>query len=83
MTAHTGGADETGVRSALCWFLVGLPLALAYLVVVFKLHRGKAVAARDGEGYEPDSRARDVSARGAAAAQSSAITRKAWPPRRA
>jgi len=32
-------------------FLVGFPLALAYLVVVFRLHRGKAVAAQDGEGY--------------------------------
>jgi Transposase IS116/IS110/IS902 family len=26
-------------------------LALAYLVVVFRLHRGEAVAGRDGEGY--------------------------------
>jgi hypothetical protein len=46
MTAYKAGA-----RTALRWFLVGLPLALAYLVVVFRLHRGKAVAARDGEGY--------------------------------
>jgi len=51
MTAYTGGADEAGLRTALKWFLVGLPLALAYLVVVFRLHRGKAIAARDGEGY--------------------------------
>jgi cytochrome d ubiquinol oxidase subunit II len=51
LTAYTGGADEAGLRTALKWFLVGLPLALAYLVVVFRLHRGKAVAARDGEGY--------------------------------
>jgi cytochrome d ubiquinol oxidase subunit II len=51
MTAYTGGADEAGLRTALRWFLVGLPLALVYLVVVFRLHRGKAVAARDGEGY--------------------------------
>ena len=51
LTAFTGGGDEAGLRIALRWFLVGLPLALAYLVVVFRLHRGKAVAARDGEGY--------------------------------
>jgi cytochrome bd ubiquinol oxidase subunit II len=51
MTAYTGGADEAGLRTALRWFLIGLPLALAYLVVVFRLHRGKAIAARDGEGY--------------------------------
>jgi cytochrome bd-type quinol oxidase subunit 2 len=51
MTAYTGGADEAGLRTALRWFLVGLPLVLAYFVIVFRLHRGKAVAARDGEGY--------------------------------
>jgi cytochrome bd-type quinol oxidase subunit 2 len=51
MTAYRGRADEAGVRTALRWFLVGLSLALACLVVVFRLHRGKAVGARDGEGY--------------------------------
>jgi hypothetical protein len=51
MTAYTGGADEAGLRTALRWFLVGLPLVCAYFVIVFRLHRGKAVAARDGEGY--------------------------------
>jgi cytochrome d ubiquinol oxidase subunit II len=51
ITAYTGGGHENGLRTALHWFLVGLPLALAYFVVVFRLHRGKAVAARDGEGY--------------------------------
>lgn len=51
MTAYTAAADETALRVALRWFLVGLPLALAYFVVVARLHRGKVVAARDGEGY--------------------------------
>jgi len=51
MTAYTGGADAAGLRTALRWFVVGLLLALAYLVIVFRVHRGKAVAARDGEGY--------------------------------
>jgi len=51
LTAYTGGGDEAGLRIALRWFLVGSPLALLYLAVVFRLHRGTAVAARDGEGY--------------------------------
>jgi hypothetical protein len=51
LTANTGGGDEAGLRIALRWFLVGSPLALLYLAVVFRLHRGTAVAARDGEGY--------------------------------
>ena len=51
ITAYTGGGDEAGLRTALRWFVIGAPLALSYLGVVFWLHRGKAVAARDGEGY--------------------------------
>lgn len=51
MTAYTGGGDEASLRIALRWFLIGLPLAIAYFVIVFRLHRGKVVAAREGEGY--------------------------------
>jgi len=51
MTAYTGASDEAALRVALRWFLIGLALALVYFAVVFRLHRGKAVAARDGEGY--------------------------------
>jgi len=51
LTAYTGGGDEASMRIALRWFLVGAPLALIYLGIVFRLHRGKAVAAAEGEGY--------------------------------
>jgi len=51
ITAYTGGGEEAALRTALRWFILGLPLALAYFVIVFQLHRGKAVAAADGEGY--------------------------------
>jgi len=51
LTAYTGGGDEASLRIALRWFLVGAPLALLYLAIVFRLHRSTAVAARDGEGY--------------------------------
>jgi cytochrome bd ubiquinol oxidase subunit II len=51
ITVYTGGGDEASLRTALRWFLVGAPLALLYLAVVFRLHRGKAVAAGEGEGY--------------------------------
>jgi cytochrome d ubiquinol oxidase subunit II len=51
LTAYTGGGDEASLRTALRWFLVGAPLALLYLAVVFRLHRGTAVAAPEGEGY--------------------------------
>ncbi|HEU4439998.1 MAG TPA: cytochrome d ubiquinol oxidase subunit II [Methylomirabilota bacterium] len=51
LTAYTGGGDEASLRIAMRWFLIGLPLAVLYFVIVFRLHRGKAVAARDSEGY--------------------------------
>lgn len=50
LTAYNGGGDPQGLRAALAWFAVGFPLAILYFVLVFRLHRGKAVAA-EGEGY--------------------------------
>ena len=46
-----GAGDPSGLRVALGWFSIGFPLALAYLAALFRMHRGKAVAAADGEGY--------------------------------
>jgi cytochrome d ubiquinol oxidase subunit II len=50
LTAYGAGGDPQGLATALRWFAVGFPLAILYFVIVFRLHRGKAVAA-DGEGY--------------------------------
>ena len=51
ITVGTAGADPHGLRIALGWFAVGLPLVLLYFAIVWRLHRGKVAAARDGEGY--------------------------------
>jgi cytochrome d ubiquinol oxidase subunit II len=51
ITAYNGGGTAAGLRTALGWWAVGFPIAVAYFVVLFRLHRGKAVAAPDGEGY--------------------------------
>ncbi|MBI2537302.1 MAG: hypothetical protein HYW06_10160 [Gemmatimonadetes bacterium] len=51
ITAYNGGNTAAGLRTALGWWAVGFPIAAAYFVVLFRIHRGKAVAARDGEGY--------------------------------
>ena len=51
ITAGTAGGDPHGLRIALRWFAVGLPLVLLYFAIVWRLHRGKVVAAADGEGY--------------------------------
>jgi len=44
ITAYAGGGDEAGLRTALGWLAIGLPLAILYSVLVFRLHRGKADA---------------------------------------
>jgi cytochrome bd ubiquinol oxidase subunit II len=51
ITAYAASNDAHGLRVALGWWSVGFPLAIAYLVLLFRLHRGRAVAAREGEGY--------------------------------
>ncbi len=51
ITAHGGGANEAGLRTALGWWSLGIPLVVAYFTLLFRIHRGKAVAANDGEGY--------------------------------
>jgi cytochrome bd ubiquinol oxidase subunit II len=51
ITAYAASNDAHGLRVALAWWSIGFPLAVAYLVVLFRLHRGRAVAAREGEGY--------------------------------
>jgi cytochrome d ubiquinol oxidase subunit II len=51
LTAFAASNDAFGLRAALAWLAIGLPLALGYFTIVFRMHRGKAVAAADGEGY--------------------------------
>ena len=51
ITATAGGSSPAGLRTALGWWVIGFPLAAVYFVLLFRIHRGKAVAARDGEGY--------------------------------
>ena len=51
ISAFAAGNDSAGLRAALGWWSIGFPLAVVYFVVVFRLHRGKALAAPDGEGY--------------------------------
>jgi cytochrome bd ubiquinol oxidase subunit II len=51
LTAYNSSGDPAGLRTALGWFSVGLPLVILYFVIVHRLNRGKAVAAAEGEGY--------------------------------
>jgi len=50
LTVYNAGGDPRGLRTALAWFAVGFPLVILYFGIVFRLHRGRAVAAAEGEG---------------------------------
>src|SRR5574341_495007 len=51
LTAHNAGSTTFGLRTALSWWAIGFPIAVAYFVVLFRIHRSKVTAAREGEGY--------------------------------
>lgn len=51
LTALNSAAGERSLRLGLLWWPVGFVLAIVYVAALFRLHRGKAVAAADGEGY--------------------------------
>jgi cytochrome bd ubiquinol oxidase subunit II len=51
ITAQNAGSSSAGLRTALGWWVVGFPIVIGYFVLLFRLHRAKAVAADDGEGY--------------------------------
>jgi cytochrome d ubiquinol oxidase subunit II len=51
LTALNASVGEHGLRAGLVWWLVGFPLAIGYLVFLFRFHRGKVKAAAEGEGY--------------------------------
>ena len=51
ITATAASNDRAGLATAISWWCVGFPLAIAYFVMVFRLHRGKAPVNAEGEGY--------------------------------
>jgi len=51
LTALNASSSDHGLRVALAWWSAGFPLALAYFACIFRLHRGKAAAPPEGQGY--------------------------------
>jgi cytochrome d ubiquinol oxidase subunit II len=51
LTAYAASNDPAGLRAALGWWWIGFPVAIGYLIVLFRLHREKIVPMEDGEGY--------------------------------
>lgn len=51
ITAFNGSNDPAGLRTALGWWVIGIPLVAGYFVLLFRLHRGKTIVAPEREGY--------------------------------
>jgi cytochrome d ubiquinol oxidase subunit II len=51
LTATKNAAAPESLRAGLLWWPFGLVLAVGYTALNFRLHRGKAQAAAEGEGY--------------------------------
>ena len=51
LTAYNASGPAASLRTAFAWWSVGFPLAVGYFVALFRIHRGKAVAASAREGY--------------------------------
>jgi cytochrome d ubiquinol oxidase subunit II len=51
LTAGNAAANGKALAVGFAWFPVGFVLALVYMTVLMRLHRGKVQAAAEGEGY--------------------------------
>lgn len=51
LTALNSAAAPYGLKTGFVWWLIGFPLVLGYFAMLFRLFRGKARAAEEGEGY--------------------------------
>lgn len=51
ITAQNAGSTEGGLRIALGWWALGIPLVIGYFVLLFRIHRERATASAEGEGY--------------------------------
>ena len=51
LTAHGSASAASSLRIALAWWAIAFPLAIAYQVIVLRLHRGKVRVPAGGEGY--------------------------------
>ena len=51
LTAVNASAGGHGLRAGLVWWLIGFPIAIGYVIFLFRFHRGKVKAATEGDGY--------------------------------
>ena len=51
LTAYNAATSHHGLVTGTKWWFFGFPIAVAYFVVLFRIHRGKVKAGAEGQGY--------------------------------
>ncbi|RPH64795.1 MAG: cytochrome d ubiquinol oxidase subunit II [Acidobacteria bacterium] len=51
LTAYNASVPTASLQIAFAWWIVAFPLAVLYFVTLFRIHRGKVVAASGRDGY--------------------------------
>jgi cytochrome d ubiquinol oxidase subunit II len=51
LTAENASVGAASLKSGFAWWILAFPIALGYFAMLFRLFRGKAQAAAEGEGY--------------------------------
>ena len=51
LTVFNASVAPHGLATGLKWWVLGFPIAIGYIVLLFRIHRGKVSAAAEGEGY--------------------------------
>jgi cytochrome d ubiquinol oxidase subunit II len=51
LTAYNTAVSHRGLVAGAKWWFLGFPIAIAYVVILFRLHRGKVKTEADSEGY--------------------------------
>ncbi|MEA2698340.1 MAG: cytochrome bd ubiquinol oxidase subunit [Myxococcales bacterium] len=51
LTALNSASGTSTLQKGLGWWLLGFPIAVGYVLFLFRIHRGRVRSALDGEGY--------------------------------
>jgi cytochrome d ubiquinol oxidase subunit II len=51
LTAENSSSSAGSLAAGLWWWCLGIPIAIGYIVFLFRLHRGKLAAPVEGQGY--------------------------------
>jgi len=51
LTALNSASGTSTLQKGLGWWLLGFPIAIGYIIFLFRIHRRRVRPALDGEGY--------------------------------